>query len=62
VGQAIPREKKVLSTGPETKRKRTELQVKRKKLNSDSGVLEKRLRNGWRKRQVTLVVSHKALP
>ena len=26
------------------------------------GVLEKRLSNGWRKRQVTLVVSHKARP
>jgi hypothetical protein len=27
-----------------------------------SGVLEKRLSNGWRKRQVTLVVLHKAGP
>ena len=26
------------------------------------GHLEKRLSNGWRKRQVTLVVSHKARP
>jgi hypothetical protein len=27
-----------------------------------SGILEKRLSNGWIKRQVTLVVSHKAPP
>jgi hypothetical protein len=32
------------------------------KLGTYIGFLEKRLRNGWRERQVTLVVSHKALP
>ena len=31
-------------------------------MNCDSGVLEERLSNGRRKRQVTLVVSHKARP
>ena len=35
-------------------------QVIRLKLRPRSGVLEKRSRDGWRKRQVTLVVSHKA--
>ena len=34
----------------------------KKKLNGDSGALEKRFRNGWIKLQVTLVVSHKAFP
>jgi hypothetical protein len=38
------------------------LKVKRKTLTAQIGHLEKRLRNGWRKRQVTLVISHKARP
>ena len=40
----------------------TFVQVKRKKLAPQIGHLEKHLRNGWRKRQVTLVVAHKARP
>ena len=38
------------------------LKVKREKLGPQIGNLEKRLRNGWRKRRVTLGVSHKARP
>jgi hypothetical protein len=38
------------------------LKVNRSKLGPQIGFLEKRLRNGWRKRQVTLVVSHRARP
>ena len=38
------------------------LKVTRKKLIVQIRHLEKRLRNGWRKRQATLVVSHKARP
>jgi hypothetical protein len=36
------------------------LKVNLKKLTTQIGPLEKRSRNGWMKRQVTLVVSHKA--
>jgi hypothetical protein len=36
--------------------------ARRKKLAPQIGHLEKRLRNGWKKRHVTLVVSHKARP
>jgi hypothetical protein len=36
--------------------------LNRSRLIQQIGFLEKRLRNGWRKRQVTLVVSHKARP
>ena len=38
------------------------LKVNIYKLASQIGHLEKRLRNGWRKRNVTLLVSHKARP
>ena len=38
------------------------LKVNIYKLASQIGHLEKRLSNGWRKRQLTLVVSHRALP
>jgi hypothetical protein len=38
------------------------LKVKNYKLAPQIGHFEKRLRNGWRKCQVTLVVSHKARP
>ena len=38
------------------------LKVKRKLLAPQIGHFEKRSRNGWRKRQITLVVSHKARP
>jgi hypothetical protein len=34
----------------------------KKKLSTQIGHLDKRLKKGWRKRQVTLVVSHKARP
>jgi hypothetical protein len=34
----------------------------KKKIDPQIGHLENRLRNGWRKRQLTLVVSHKARP
>jgi hypothetical protein len=38
------------------------LKVLRLKLGTRSGVLEKRLRNGWKERQVTIVVLQKAGP
>jgi hypothetical protein len=38
------------------------LKVNRNKLITQIGPLEKRLRNGWRERQVTLIVSHTARP